>query len=87
MPIRVAQDGTPMVFDGPQAVNFLRMTMILRGMKLELRTGMRMTSRAPSCFTLARREYGLKGNKQKLIDQFEVLVNEENKKMEYTRDA
>lgn len=87
MSIHVSKDGTPHAFTGPEAVNFFRMATILRGMKFELKTGMRMTSRAPSCFTIVRREYGLKGNKQKLIDQFEKLVAEENAKMEYKHDA
>lgn len=86
MPIHVDAAG-PRVFSGKEAVNFFRMVTLLRGMKSEFKTGMRMTSKAPSCFTIVRREYGLKGNKQKLIDQFEKLVLEENAKMEYTRDA
>jgi len=87
MPVHVSKDGSPYLFDGPAATNFFRMASILHGMKVELRTGMKLTSRAPSCFTIAKKEYGLKGNKQKLIDQFEKLVSEENKKMEYKRDA
>lgn len=86
MPIHVAKDGAPVLFSGEAAVDFYRLTLILSGMKLELKTGMRTTRRAPSCFTIARREFGLKGNKQKLIDQFEKLVTEENTKMEYRRD-
>jgi len=55
-------------------------------MKTELKTGMKLT-RGPSCFTRVKQEYGLKGNKQKLIEQFEKLVAEENQRMEYKRDA
>jgi hypothetical protein len=84
--IHVTKDGTPTLFDGPKAVNFFRMNTLLHGMKTELKTGMRLT-RGPSCFTRVKQEYGLKGNKQKLIEQFEKLVAEENTKMEYTRDA
>ena len=86
MTIHVGAEG-PRAFVGKEAVNFFRMATLLRGMKSELKTGMRMTSKAPSCFTIVRREYGLKGNKQKLIDQFEKLVQDENTKMEYKRDA
>jgi hypothetical protein len=86
MSIRVTKDGTPQVFDGPEAVNFFRMNVLLQGMKTELKTGMRLT-RGHSCFTRVKQEYGLKGNKQKLIEQFEKLVAEENQKMEYRRDA
>jgi len=62
------------------------MNVLLQGMRTELKTGMRM-SRGPSCFTRVKQEYGLKGNKQKLIEQFEKLIAEENEKMEYKRDA
>lgn len=86
MPIHVAKDGTPRVFDGPAAVNFFRMSALLHGMRTELKTGMRLT-RGPSCFTRVRKEYGLKGNKEKLIEQFEKLVAAENQRMEYKRDA
>lgn len=86
MPIHVGEHG-PQIFSGPEAVNFFRMAALLRGMKSELKTGMRLTGKAPSCFTIVRREYGLKGSKQKLIDQFEKLVQEENAKMEYKHDA
>lgn len=84
MSIHVAKDGTPVVFSGQEAVNFFRMIALLQGMKTELKTGMRLT-RGPSCFTRVKQEYGLKGNKQTLIDQFQKLVSEENQRMEYRR--
>lgn len=86
MPIYSGPQG-PQAFVGKEAVDFFRMATVLRGMKSELATGMRMTSKAPSCFTIARRDYGLKGNKQKLIEQMEKLVAEKNKTMEYVKNA
>jgi hypothetical protein len=86
MPIYTQKNGEPVLFDGPEAVNFFRMNALLQGMKSELRSGMRLT-RGPSCFTRVRREYGLKGSKQKLIEQFEELVLEANAKMEYLSHA
>ena len=82
----MTKDGTPYAFDGKEAVDFFRMNTLLQGMKFELKTGMKMT-RGPSCFTLVKKEYGLKGSKEKLIEQFEKLVAAENQKMEYKRDA
>ncbi len=55
---------------GPDAINLARLLMIKSGMEFEARTGMRLTKAVPSCFTIARREFGLKGNKQKLYQQF-----------------
>jgi hypothetical protein len=84
VPIHVTKDGEPQLFDGPKAVNFFRMNVLLHGMRTELKTGMKL-SRGPSCFFRVKQEYGLKGNKQKLIEQFEKLVAEENQKMEYVK--
>ena len=85
MTIHVSKDGAPNLFDGPKAVNFFRMNVLLQEMKTELKTGMKLT-RGPSCFTRVKQEYGLKGNKERLIAQFEKLVAEENQKMDYRRD-
>lgn len=84
MPIQVSEAGMPQAYVGREAVNFFRMVTLLHGMQAELK-GIRLTSKAPSCFTLVRREYGLKGNKEKLIEQFKRLVAEENTKMDYRK--
>ena len=44
------------------------------GLKLELK-GLRMT-RGVSCYALVKQETGLKGSKQKVYDQFEVMLKE-----------
>lgn len=84
MTIHVTKEGMPQTYEGPAAVNFFRMVTLLRGMQSELK-GFRLTSKAPSCFTLVRREYGLKGNKEKLLEQFKQLVDAENAKMVYKK--
>jgi hypothetical protein len=52
------------------------MKVILSGMQFELRTGMRLTAKQPSCFTIVRKRFGLTGNKESLIEQFTKLVAE-----------
>lgn len=54
---------------GPDGVKLYRLLMIKQGMKLELK-GIRLTRKAPSCFTIARKEFGLKGNKEKILQDF-----------------
>jgi len=54
------------IFSGADGVRLFRLATIVRGMKLEM-VGMRLTAKAPSCFTIARREFGLKGNKTKIL--------------------
>lgn len=83
MPIEVGKRDEPTTFVGPAATNFYRMVVLLSSMKSELKTGMRLSSKLRSPFSIVKQEYNLKGNKQKIIDQFEALVITENKKMEY----
>lgn len=54
----------------------LRVLTMLSGLRLEVKTGMRLTSKAPTCYTLVKREYNLKGNKKKVLEQFESILLE-----------
>lgn len=67
--IRVEPSGT-IAIDGPHGVNLYRLLMIKSGMELETRTKMRLTRKAPSCFTIAKREHNLRGNKLKVYRAF-----------------
>jgi hypothetical protein len=63
-----------LIMDGAAAVEVYRISTIIIGMKLEINTGMRMTRKAPSCFTIARKQYGMKGNKESLLRQMQELL-------------
>ena len=64
-------EGGGISIDGPDAVSLYRLIMIKSGMEFEIKTGgMRLTGRAPSCFTIAKRDHNLKGNKEKIYRQF-----------------
>ena len=60
-----------MIMEGTDAVEVYRIATIITGMKLEMNTGMRLTRKAPSCFTIARKQYGMKGNKESLLRQMQ----------------
>ena len=62
------------VLTGEQIPVF-RLKMLLMGLKSEIR-GMRLTSKAPTCYSIIKREFGLKGNKQKVLDQFEQILKD-----------
>lgn len=79
MPIEIRKDGGFCV-SGEEGMKLYRMATILQGMYLELK-GMRLTRKAPSCFTIARREFGLKGNRLALIQQFSKLVEDQSAKV------
>jgi hypothetical protein len=70
MPVEASKSA--IVFSGEDGVRLFRMATIVRGMKLEM-VGMRLTAKAPSCFTIARREFGLKGNKAKILADMTAL--------------
>ena len=62
------------VITGEQIPVF-RMKMLHTGLKSEIR-GFRLTSKAPTCYSIIKREYGLKGNKQKVLDQYEQILKD-----------
>jgi len=59
-------------FVGKDAVDLYRMLTLLKGLEFEIKTGMRLTAKAPTCYSIIKREYGFKGNKQKVLEQFEA---------------
>jgi len=71
--IETGEGGTSYV--GAGAVDLFRMQTLARGLRRELR-GMRLTRKAPTCYSIIKREYGLKGGRQKVLDQFLVLLLE-----------
>ena len=68
-------------------IGVLRLVTMLRGLRMEM-AGMRLTSRGPSCYALAKREFGFKGNKSRVFDQLaEVVKSKLVAKTEAERDA
>ena len=55
----------------PEQINMYRQRVLLKGLKLEL-IGMKL-SRGRSCYSIIKQEYGLKGNKQAVYDQFKAI--------------
>jgi hypothetical protein len=64
MPISSSSGGT--MFSDADGVELYRMLTIIQGMKMEM-LGMRLTRKAPSCFRIAKEQYGLKGNKAQIL--------------------
>ena len=59
--------------DRNQITNY-RHKVLLSGLKLELE-GMSLT-RGRSCYSIIKKEFGLKGNRQKVLAQFEKIIEE-----------
>ena len=49
-----------------------RAKVLLSGLKLEL---LGLSRRGPSCYKMVKAEYGLKGSKQKVYDQFKEMLD------------
>ena len=60
------------VYDTPEAINAYRNQVLLRGLQAEVR-GMKLT-RGRSCYAVIKEQFGLKGSKQKVLDQFTKLL-------------
>jgi hypothetical protein len=72
--IKLRENGSLEVVSGREHMGLLRMVMVARGLHLEIRTGMRLTSKAPKCSTIARRDYKLKGRPEVLYEKMMDLI-------------
>ena len=62
------------MLDTPEQIQMARYLTMRAGLQLEVK-GMRLT-RGLSCYKMIKDTFGLKGNKQKVLDQFEDLLRE-----------
>ena len=62
------------VLDTPEQIEMFRYKTLLRGLRLETQ-GLQM-SRGRSCYSIIKEEFGLKGSKQKVYDQFKLMLEQ-----------
>ena len=62
------------VLDTPEQIEMARYKILLKGLRLET-LGMQM-SRVKSCYSIIKQEFGLKGSKQKVFDQFKLMLEQ-----------
>jgi len=65
--------------DTPEKIQMAKYLTMRSGLQLEIK-GMRLT-RGLSCYKMIKDRFGLKGNKQKVLDQFEDLLREAGVKL------
>jgi len=63
-----------MMLNTPDQIHQFRRLTLLRGLKLEAEGY--QVKRPPSCYTVVKKEFGLKGNKAKVLEQFTKIVND-----------
>ena len=62
------------VLDKPEQIEMFRYKTLLRGLRLETQ-GLQM-SRGRSCYSIVKQEFNLKGSKQKVYDQFKLMLEQ-----------
>jgi hypothetical protein len=65
-----------MMYAGKEQTNLFRMKTLLIGLRTEATTGMKLT-RGRSCYSIIKSQYGLKGNKANVYNQFVQIYNAE----------
>lgn len=63
-----------MMIQGKEQINLFRMKTLLIGLRTEANTGMKLT-RGRSCYSIIKSEYGLKGSKASVYNQFVQIYN------------
>jgi hypothetical protein len=69
-----------MMYAGKDQTNLFRMKMLLVGLRTEATTGMKLT-RGRSCYSIIKSQYGLKGNKASVYNQFVQIYNAEQSRV------
>lgn len=59
------------VYDTPEAIELFRMRALRGALKMEI---FGMKRRGQSAYSIIKQEFGLKGNKQSVLEQFEKLI-------------
>ena len=62
--------------DTPEQIDGARMLVLRSGLKVEL-IGMRLT-RGRTCYSMIKEEFNLKGNKEKVLQDFEEILRANN---------
>lgn len=68
------------MYAGKDQTNLFRMKMLLVGLRTEATTGMKLT-RGRSCYSIIKSQYGLKGNKASVYNQFIQIYNAEQSRV------
>jgi hypothetical protein len=56
-----------------ESIDIYRLLTIRMGLKAEA-VGLRLTSKAPSCLSIVKKEFGFKGNLASVTAQFEAML-------------
>jgi len=66
------------VLDTPEQIHDFRHRTLLIGLETEIKFPGHQLTRGRTCYARIKSEFGLKGNKQKVYDQFKQMIEENN---------
>jgi len=61
---------------GYENIKCIRAFTMLSGLRGEIDYNMKLTAKAPSCYTLIKKELGFKGNREKVYELFKQYLKE-----------
>tara|TARA_X000001316_G_scaffold12120_2_gene5638 strand:- start:510 stop:773 length:264 start_codon:yes stop_codon:yes gene_type:complete len=61
--------------NGQQDMFRIRAFVMLQGLHGEITMNMRLTNKAPTCYTLIKREFGLKGSREKVFHLYKDYLS------------
>tara|TARA_R100001086_G_C11625778_1_gene200166 strand:+ start:113 stop:400 length:288 start_codon:yes stop_codon:yes gene_type:complete len=62
---------------GKEKTLAFRKLTLLNALEIEVKTGLKMTSKMPSAYSIIKKEFNLKGNKKDVLRKFIFLLLEE----------
>ena len=68
---------------GKTSIDFFRLVTLLSGLRFEIQTGGMKITRGPSCYSRIKQEFGFKGNKDKVLEQFTAYVEAMRTQVEF----
>lgn len=57
-----------------ESIMHYRLLTLIQGLKSEIK-GMRLTSKGRTCYSIIKSEYGLKGNREKVLVQIQEIMD------------
>lgn len=71
------------ILDKPEQINLYRLKVLLIGLETEIKfKGMQLT-RGRTCYARIKSEFGFKGNKQKVYEQFKIWIDNHQRLLKF----
>ena len=72
----MASETDTIVCDTPESIAFFRLCARKASLSIEIKTGMRRSSRGRTAYSICKEVYGLRGTRQRVLAQVQQLVDD-----------